>query len=217
MNNIFAVKFNKGNIKPSSRVWLSRQMKDPYVKRAYHEGYRSRAAFKLLEIDDKFRLIRNAKFIIDLGSAPGGWSQVLAERSVNKNAVIASIDLQPFHSLDRIVQFCGDFEDKNLRLQIINYFPEKVSLIASDMAPPTSGHASIDHIRIMMLAESTWLFAQNMLANNGNLIIKLFQGSREKAFLESLRTSFRKVCFFKPKSSRSESSEIYVIAVGFEK
>ncbi|MDR0632259.1 MAG: RlmE family RNA methyltransferase [Holosporaceae bacterium] len=204
----------RGNRKLSSRLWLDRHVHDVYVKRAHLEGYRSRAAFKLMELDDKFHLIKNAKRIVDLGAAPGGWSQVLASRS-SQDARIAAIDLLPFDPLDRVQQFCGDFENESNLLDIMNYLGQKADLIVSDMAPSTVGHAKTDHIQIMGLAESVRSFAMSSLGNTGAFVVKIFQGGREKLFFESLRENFLKVCFFKPKSSRSLSAEMYIVAMEF--
>lgn len=198
----------------SSRRWLDRQLHDPYVKKARSEGYRSRAAFKLIEIDDKFRLLRNAKSIVDLGAAPGGWSQLLVQRTVG--AKIASVDIVHFGEIDGVQQFIGDFEDENIQHDVIEYLGGNADLIISDMAPATIGHANTDHLRIMNLVESSYDFAQNVLSCNGSFIAKIFQGGEEVDFLKNLRQSFQKVCFFKPKSSRSISVEIYVVAIGFK-
>ncbi|MDR0753330.1 MAG: RlmE family RNA methyltransferase [Holosporaceae bacterium] len=206
----------KGKRSLSSRLWLDRQLHDPYVRRAQLEGYRSRAAFKLMEIDDKFHLIKNAKYIIDVGAAPGGWSQVLSQRS-SDDAKIAAIDLLPLRAPDKVRQFCGDFECKNNQLDLLNYMRQGADLIVSDMAPSSIGHAQTEHIKIMRMAENVYAFSRNVLRKNGSLAIKIFQGGREKLFQESLRKDFQIVCFFKPKSSRSTSTEIYIIALGFVK
>jgi 23S rRNA (uridine2552-2'-O)-methyltransferase len=184
------------------------------VKRARREGYRSRAAFKLMELDDKFHLIKNAKRMVDLGAAPGGWSQVLALRS-SQDARIAAIDLLPFNSLNRVQQFLGNFENENNQLDIMNYLGQKADLIVSDMAPSTVGHAQSDHIQIMRLAENVRAFALTFLVNRGAFVVKIFQGGKEKLFLESLKENFLEVCFFKPKSSRSLSAEMYIVAMEF--
>jgi 23S rRNA (uridine2552-2'-O)-methyltransferase len=204
----------KGNRSLSSRLWLNRQINDPYVKLAQKEGYRSRAAFKLIEMDDKYRLIKNAKCIVDLGAAPGGWSQVLAQRS-SSEAKIAAVDLLPFHPLEKVQQFHGSFED--LSEAILDYLGQKADLVASDMAPSTIGHPQTDHLRIMNLVEGAYLFTENALQKGGTFIAKIFQGGKEKPFVELLKKDFEKVCFFKPKSSRSLSSEVYIIAMGFKK
>ncbi|GHT95818.1 ribosomal RNA large subunit methyltransferase E [Alphaproteobacteria bacterium] len=202
-----------GKMSLSSRRWLDRQNSDPYVKKAHNEGYRSRAVYKLIEIDDKFHLIRNAKSIIDLGAAPGGWSQLLVQRSSEGTNIVAT-DLLHFHPIDGLVQVIGDFEDEAVQSEIMSYTDGKADLIVSDMAPSTIGHPQTDHLRIMRLVESTYYFAQSALANGGNFVAKIFQGGEEKKLMDSARKDFQKVCFFKPKSSRKMSSEIYIVALG---
>lgn len=198
----------------SSRLWLNRQLHDPYVKRAHEEGYRSRAAYKLIEIDEKFHLIKKAKCIIDLGAAPGGWSQYLSEKS-DVMAKIAAIDLLRFAPIEKVQQFIGDFEEQSNQNAIVEYLGQKADLIVSDMAPATLGCPQTDHLRIMRLVQSAYQFAENMLTNNGAFVAKIFQGGTEKDFVDQLKKSFRHVQFFKPKASRSLSVEIYVIATGF--
>ncbi|MDR1334459.1 MAG: RlmE family RNA methyltransferase [Holosporaceae bacterium] len=204
----------KGNRSLSSRLWLNRQINDPYVKLAQREGYRSRAAFKLIEMDDKYHLIRNAKCIVDLGAAPGGWSQVLAQRS-SPEVKIAAVDLLPFHPLEKVQLFQGNFED--LQDAILDYLGQKADLVVSDMAPSTIGHPQTDHLRIMNLVEGAYSFAENALQKGGTFLAKVFQGGKEKLLTELLKKDFQKVCFFKPKSSRSLSSEVYIVAMGFQK
>jgi len=199
----------------SSRLWLNRQMHDPYVKKAHSEGYRCRAAYKLIEIDEKFHLIKKSNCIVDLGAAPGGWSQLLSQRS-SENAKIAAIDLLQFNPLDKVQQFIGDFEDPKNQQAIISYLGQKADLIVSDMAPATMGHAQTDHLRIMRLVRSAFEFAKNMLIPNGAFVAKIFQGGTEKSFVEELKQSFKNVQFFKPKASRSLSVEIYIVATGFK-
>ncbi|MDR2781761.1 MAG: RlmE family RNA methyltransferase [Holosporaceae bacterium] len=206
----------KGKRSLSSRRWLDRQLQDPYVKRAQREGYRCRAAFKLMEIDDKFRLIKNAKYMIDLGAAPGGWCQVLSQRS-SADAKISAIDLLQLEAFDKIQLFRGDFKEEDNQRALLNYLGQKPDLIVSDMAPPTIGHAKTEHIQIMELVENAYVFTANVLQINGSFVAKIFQGGREKSFLELLQKNFREVCFFKPKSSRNLSAEIYIVATGFKK
>lgn len=205
----------KGNKTLSSRLWLNRQLNDPFVKKAHKEGYRSRAAFKLVEIDDKFHLIKNAKTIVDVGAAPGGWSQLLSQRS-SADAKIASIDLLRFDPLEKVEQFLGDFEDEENQRKIIEYLGEKADLIVSDIAPSTIGHAQTDHLRMMNLLYSVYDFVGQVLKPNGAFVAKLFQGGQEKKFLDMLKRDFQKATFFKPKASRSVSVEIYVVAMGFK-
>lgn len=198
----------------SSRLWLNRQLNDAYVKKAHEEGYRSRATYKLMEIDEKFHLVKQAKCIVDLGAAPGGWSQYLSEKSSNSTK-IAAIDLLKFAPIEKVQQFIGDFEDQNNQNAIIEYLGQKADLIVSDMAPATLGHSQTDHLRIMRLVKSAYFFSENMLVENGSFVVKIFQGGTEKNFVDQLKKSFKHVQFFKPKASRSLSVEIYVIATGF--
>ena len=205
-----------GKFSESSRRWLDRQNRDPYVKKAINEGYRSRAAYKLIEIDDKFHLIRNAKTIVDIGAAPGGWSQVLAERSTS-NAKIAAVDLLKFNPIDdKVRQFFGDFENENLQKEIMEYLDDYADLVVSDMAPATLGHRQSDHLCIMGLVENAYFFAQQVLKNGGAFIAKIFQGGGEKKFFDTLKKEFQIARFFKPKASRTESVEIYVVAIGYK-
>jgi 23S rRNA (uridine2552-2'-O)-methyltransferase len=200
----------------SSRLWLDRQRRDLYVKQARREGYRSRAVFKLMEMDDKFHLTKNAKTIVDLGAAPGGWCQLLSER-VEEDARIAAIDLVNFPSIPRVEQFIGDFTAEENQQKMVDYFGCKIDLVLSDMAPSSIGHPATDHQRLMNLVRGAHRFVKNVLTDRGNFITKIFQGGEEKKFFEELREDFEKVCFFKPKSSRSPSAEIYVVALGFKK
>ena len=205
-----------GKFSASSRRWLDRQKRDPYVKKAISEGYRSRAAYKLIEIDDKFHLIKNAKRIVDIGAAPGGWSQILAERSAT-DTKIAAIDLLKFNPIDdKVHQFFGDFENENLQKEIIEYLGDNADLVVSDMAPATLGHRQSDHLRIMGLVESAYFFAQQVLKKGGSFVAKIFQGGEEKNFFDKLKQEFQTAKFFKPKASRSESVEIYVVAIGYK-
>ncbi|MDR1560974.1 MAG: RlmE family RNA methyltransferase [Holosporaceae bacterium] len=199
----------------SSRLWLNRQLKDVYVKQARDGGYRSRAVFKLMEIDDKFRIIKNTKCIIDLGAAPGSWCQLLSQRS-SDTAKIVAIDLLDFSAVEKVQQFVGNFEDEKNQVKIMDYLRQKADLIVSDMASATSGHAQTDHLRIMQLACGAYSFAQNALQEGGSFVTKIFQGGREKAFFENIKKDFQKARFFKPKASRNLSSEIYIVATGFK-
>lgn len=205
----------KGKMSLSSRLWLDRQMKDPYVKLAHKEHYRSRAAYKLIEIDEKFKLVKKSKYIIDLGAAPGGWSQLLAQRS-SEEAKIVAIDLLNFEELPKVQQFIGDFEDENNQKQIIDALGHKADLIVSDMAPATLGHAQTDHLRIMRLVTSAYDFALNTLAKGGSFVAKVFIGGKEKTFFDRVKKDFEKAYFYKPKASRSSSVEIYIVGVSFK-
>ncbi len=205
----------KGKMSLSSRLWLDRQLNDPYVKLAHKEGYRCRAAYKLQEIDEKFKLIKKSKCIIDLGAAPGGWSQLLAQKS-SSNAKIVAIDLLNFQPIDKVKIFIGDFEDSQNQKNIKEYLGEKADLIVSDMAPSTIGHAQTDHLRIMRLVSTAYDFVQEMLQPGGSFIAKIFMGGQEKSFLEKMKKDFSVATFYKPKASRSLSVEIYVVGIGFK-
>lgn len=209
------IKFDK-KFSGSSRTWLTRQQNDMYVKRAVSEGYRSRAAYKLMEIDDKFRLIKSANKIIDIGASPGGWSQVLDQRSC-PDSKIAAIDLLHFASVsEKVTQFFGDFEDEEIQRKIADFLDNSADLIVSDMAPATIGHRQSDHWRIMRLVESAYYFSQGILREGGAFLAKIFHGGDEKEFFEKIRKDFNTAKFFKPKSSRSESTEVYVIGIGYK-
>lgn len=202
----------KGKMSLSSRLWLNRQENDPYVKLAQKEGFRSRAVFKLEEIDDKFKIIKKSKAIIDLGAAPGGWSQLLTERT-SDDAKIAAIDLLKFDGIAGVQQFIGDFEDPENQQKILDYLGSKADLIVSDMAPNTIGHPSTDHLRIMSLVNSAYEFALKNLAPGGSFVAKIFIGGKEKDLMGRMKRDFESAQFFKPKSSRSLSSEIYVVGI----
>jgi len=152
---------------------------------------------------------------VDLGAAPGGWSQFLAEKS-SDSAKIAAIDLLDFDPIEKVRQFIGDFEDFENQQAIIDYLGSKADLIVSDMAPATVGHQQTDHLRIMRLVSSAYDFAKKMLSPGGNFVAKIFMGGKEKQLLEQMRKDFESACFFKPKSSRSLSVEIYVIGKKFK-
>lgn len=210
-----SLKFRK-KFTSSSRNWLIRQRNDPYVKQAEKDGYRSRAAYKLIEMDDRFQFIRNSKKIIDVGAAPGGWSQVLSKKS-SSNTKIAAIDLLQFAPVcDKIRHFVGNFEDENVRKGILDFLEGSADLIVSDMAPATIGHRQSDHWRMMALVESAYMFSQEILQKGGAFVAKIFRGGDEKIFFEKMRNDFELAEFFKPKSSRQESVEMYVIGLGYK-
>ncbi|MDR1365617.1 MAG: RlmE family RNA methyltransferase [Holosporales bacterium] len=213
------VRITKDRLKKlSSRRWVERQLNDPFVAAAKKQGYRSRAAFKLIEIDDKFKLIRKARTILDLGAAPGGWSQVAAERAcdgANERKLVASdlLDIAPINGTEFVK---GDFNDEEVVRRILGVLGDKPDLILSDMAPNTVGHAKTDHIRIISLVKNAATFVLNNLAFGGSFVVKVLQGGGEQKLLADLKVSFGKVTHFKPKSSRKESSELYLIAAGFK-
>jgi 23S rRNA (uridine2552-2'-O)-methyltransferase len=192
--------------------WLRRQLNDPYVQAAQREGWRSRAAFKLIELDERHHLIRKGGLVLDLGAAPGGWTQVALKRGA---ARVVGIDLLPVEPIPGAALIQGDIMDPASEPALLAMLGGKPDLVLSDMAPNTTGHAATDHIRIMALAELTLEIAQPILAEGGGFVCKLFQGGAERGMLERLKRSFREVRHAKPPASRKESSELYVVATGF--
>ena len=207
-----SVKTARGR-KTSSTRWLQRQLNDPFVREAHRLGYRSRAAFKLLELDDRYRLFRKGAKVIDLGAAPGGWSQIALERVGSSGHVVAldRLSIEPLIGLDIIE---ADIFSKEAELSIKIKIGEKVDVVLSDMAAPSTGHASTDHLRIMSLAEAAYEFAQPRLVEGGVFVTKVFQGGTDRDLLEVLKHDFVKVLHAKPKSSRAASSEMYMVAMG---
>lgn len=206
--------------KPSSTKWLQRQLNDPYVSLAKKEGYRSRAAYKLIEIDDKFALLKPGKRVVDLGCAPGGWSQVAAVRtkSTDGNTLVVGMDLLAVPTIAGVTLFQHDFSADDAP-QILKdaLGGHKVDVVLSDIAPNTTGHAATDHMRIMALLEMAVEFACEVLVPGGAFAGKVFQGGAEKDVLTQLKKHFASVKHFKPKASRSDSAEMYVVATGFRK
>lgn len=211
------VKTAKGR-KKSSTNWLRRQLNDPYVERARLEGYRSRAAFKLVEINEKFKLFQPGMKILDLGAAPGGWSQVAAHltKSTNENPNILALDLLEFDSIPGVINMQKDFLEENAKDEITGKMGDKFDVVMSDMAANTTGHTKTDHIRIMELCEKAAIFAFEVLKKDGAFIAKIFKGGTEGELLNQIKTKFSKVKHFKPKSSRAESAEEYLVATGFK-
>jgi 23S rRNA (uridine2552-2'-O)-methyltransferase len=208
------VKTAKGR-KLSSKLWLERQLNDPYVAEAKRLGYRSRAAFKLAEIDDKYKFLKPGGRVVDLGAAPGGWVQVALER-VGPNGRVVGIDLQEIEPIAGAALLVGDFFDQDApgRLQALLDGPADVVL--SDMAAASTGHAGTDHLRIMALAEAALDFALEVLAPGGAFVAKVLQGGSERSLLEAMRRNFAKVAHVKPPASRKDSAELYVAATGFK-
>ena len=198
----------------SSRKWLLRQLNDPYVAAAHDEGYRSRAAFKLIQLDEQFQVLKSGLRVVDLGAAPGGWSQIAARQIGAKGKLIA-LDILPMDPLPNTTVLHLDFlaEDAPDRLKAALGGP--ADLVLSDLAPSTTGHASTDHIRVMMLAEAAAYFATEVLTPGGAFVCKFFQGGAEKQLLDMLKQRFAKVRHAKPHASRAESSETYLVAQGF--
>ncbi len=204
--------------RPSSQRWLERQLNDPYVAAAKREGWRSRAAFKLAEIDDKHHFLKPGKRVIDLGAAPGGWSQIAAERtqSVAGKGQVVAIDISEMEPLPGVEVLHLDFmsEDAEERLKAL-LRDGGADVVLSDMAAPTTGHTRTDHLRIMGLAEAAAHFAIDVLAPGGTFLAKVFQGGTERELLDLLKRSFASVRHVKPPASRANSAELYVLATGY--
>jgi len=206
-----AVRTTRGRSAGSQR-WLARQLNDPYVAAAKAQGFRSRAAFKLIELDERFGLIRPAARVVDLGAAPGGWTQVAVQRGA---AHVVALDLLAMDPLPGATVLHGDFSEPVAVAQVVAALGGKADLVLSDMAPNTTGHTATDHIRIMALAEAALDFAVEVLAEGGAFVAKVFQGGSERDMLTRLKQSFASVRHAKPPASRKESSELYVVAQGF--
>jgi 23S rRNA (uridine2552-2'-O)-methyltransferase len=201
----------------SQTRWLERQLNDPYVARAKREGYRSRAAYKILEIDDKFKLFKPGGRIVDLGAAPGGWAQVAAKRVLaeeGKGKVIG-IDLLPIDGIPGVTFEVMDFNDEDAPERLKAMLGGPADVVMSDMAANTTGHKKTDHLRIIGLAELAVAFAREVLAPHGAFVAKVFQGGLETALLNDLKRDFTTVRHVKPAASRADSSELYVLATGF--
>ena len=207
------LKTAKGRSNASQR-WLARQINDPYVKAAQAQGYRSRAAFKLIELDEKFGLLRPGLRIVDLGAAPGGWTQAALRRLEDRGRIVG-LDLLPIDPLPGATLLQGDFQDDAAEAAVLAALDGPADLVLSDMAPNTTGHGATDHLRIMLLADLALDFALKVLSPGGAFVTKVFQGGSEKAMLEKLRRHFGKVAHAKPPASRKESSELYVVAIGY--
>ncbi|MEN2494705.1 MAG: Ribosomal RNA large subunit methyltransferase E [Hyphomicrobiaceae bacterium hypho_1] len=205
--------------KLSSTQWLRRQLNDPYVAEARRLGYRSRAAFKLSEIDDKYHLLKVGNTVIDLGAAPGGWTQVAVNRvrSIEGSGQVIAIDVEKMEAVAGAQMMCLDFMNiKQYESLHENLKDSGAHTVLSDMAAPSTGHSRTDHIRIMGLAEAAASFASKILLENGNFLCKVLQGGTEKVLLDTLKRDFSRVRHVKPKASRSDSSELYVLATGFK-
>jgi len=202
---------------PSSQKWLQRQLNDPYVARAKREGWRSRAAFKLLEIDDKVKLLKPGGRVVDLGAAPGGWSQVASQRvkaEEGKGKVIAIdlLEIDPVPGVDFAqMDFLTDDAPDRLKAMLGG----EADVVLSDMAANTTGHKATDHLRIVGLVELAIDFARQVLAPGGSFVAKVFQGGTEGTLLAELKRDFATVRHVKPQASRADSSELYVVATGF--
>lgn len=210
--------------KLSSTRWLQRQLSDPYVAEAKRQGYRSRAAFKLEQMDDRYHLLKPGARVVDLGAAPGGWTQVAVARTGSKGRVVA-LDLSPMESVAGAEILQGDFLEEECLLRLRQLLAGEgkeaagragqADVVLSDMAAPATGHRATDHLRIVALAEAALEFAEEVLAPGGCFVAKVLQGGSEPQLLKRLRQVFRKVHHVKPAASRPDSAELYVVGIGY--
>lgn len=198
--------------KTSSTRWLQRQLNDPYVEEAKKQGYRSRAAFKIKEMDEKLALFKPGMKVIDLGSAPGGWCQVAMERGVKD---IVAIDLLEMDSLGGVDFIQMDFMDNDAPDKLKDMLGGPVDVVMSDIAPNTTGHKQTDHLRIMAVVEAAYHFSCEVLKPDGVFVAKVFQGGAQNTLMAEMKKDFKTIKHIKPKASRKESSETYMVATGF--
>jgi 23S rRNA (uridine2552-2'-O)-methyltransferase len=202
----------------SSRAWLQRQLSDPYVVRAKRDGYRSRAAYKLVEIDDKFHLLKAGVRVVDLGAAPGGWSEIAARRAGASGRVIALdiLEMKPVAGVEFLqLDFLDASAPERLKQMLGDKNQGKADVVLSDMAANATGHRQTDHLRIMALAEAAAAFAREVLASGGAFLCKVLQGGTEASLLAELKRDFATVKHVKPPASRTDSAELYLLAKGF--
>jgi 23S rRNA (uridine2552-2'-O)-methyltransferase len=204
------------NRSQSSKQWLERQLNDPYVARAKSEGFRSRAAFKLIEIDDKYRLLKKGGRVVDLGAAPGGWSQVAAKRVGGEGRVVA-IDIQEMAPVAGVDFAVIDFLDRDAPDLLKARLGGEADAVLTDMAANATGHRKTDHLKIMALVEAAAQFAAEILKPGGSFLAKVLQGGTEPALLTELKRHFATVRHVKPAASRADSAELYLLATGFRR
>ena len=192
-----------------SKKWLNKQRRDIYVRKSKLEGYRSRAIYKLKEIDDKFKIVRNGIKVVDLGSAPGSWSQYLSEKS--KNSKILSIDLKDIEKINNVTHLIGDFLEEKNQVKISGFFGEKLDLIVSDMAVNTTGNKNLDAISTGELSINAMKFSVRNLKKDGSFVSKIFMGSTFNEIVENGKKNFKEVKVYKPPSSRKDSKESFII------
>jgi len=204
----------------SSTLWLERQLNDPYVAEAKRLGYRSRAAFKLIQLDDRFNFLKPGALVLDLGAAPGGWTQVAVERVMpkeGKRGRVVGIDLSPMDAVAGAELIVGDFLADEAPDKLKRALGGPADVVLSDMAAATTGHAQTDHLRIIGLAEAAHAFAREVLKPGGVFVAKVLQGGSTRDLLNALKHDFHDVRHVKPAASRANSAEIYVVAQGFRK
>ena len=196
----------------SSRAWLKRQLNDPYVAAAKAKGYRSRAAFKLIELNEKFRFLKKGARVLDLGAAPGGWSQVAA----TAGATVVAADVLEMEEIPGVTFFQADLTDPDVPAMLKQALDGLADIVLTDMAAPTTGHRATDHIRTIALVEIALEVALDTLKPGGSFVGKVFQGGSSNELLARLKKAFREVKHVKPPASRQESVELYVVALGFK-
>jgi len=208
-----------GKRKLSSKLWLERQLNDPYVAQAKRDGFRSRAAYKLKEIDDKYRLLKSGQAVVDLGAAPGGWSQIAARRvgTAEGRGRVVAIDLLEMPEIPGVTFAQLDFLDERAPLWLREMLGGGADMVMSDMAPNTTGHRSTDQLRLLGLVEGAAAFAAEVLNPGGTFLAKVFQSGADAALLAELKRDFTTVRHVKPAASRQDSSERYLLATGFRR
>ncbi|GEP60765.1 RlmE family RNA methyltransferase [Reyranella soli] len=201
----------------SSQRWLQRQLNDPYVAEAKKRGYRSRAAFKLLQLDDQFRFLKPGGRVVDLGAAPGGWTQVAVERVKpgKGGGVVVGIDITPIEPIAGATVLAKDFYDDDAPAVLEELLGGPADVVLSDMAAAATGETQVDHLRIMGLAETAHDFARQVLKPGGSFVAKVLRGGTERTLLDRLKRDFAKVKHVKPEASRADSAEMYVVGIGF--
>ncbi|MDR3517376.1 MAG: RlmE family RNA methyltransferase [Azospirillaceae bacterium] len=200
----------------SSTRWLERQLNDPYVAEAHKLGLRSRAAFKLMQLDERFHLLARGRRVVDLGAAPGGWTEVVVKK-VGDGGKVVALDILEMAPVAGASVMQADFLDETVPERLRALLDGPADIVLSDMAAPTTGHQATDHLRIMALAEAAYVFAAEVLAPGGAFICKLFQGGAERDLLEQLKRDFVQVRHAKPPASRADSAETYIVATGFRR
>ena len=208
----------KGRSAASTR-WLRRQLNDPYVAKAKRAGYRSRAAFKLIEIDDKYGFLKPGALVVDLGAAPGGWSQVAAARvgAADGKGRLVAVDILPMDPIPGVDVLELDFLAEDAPKRLEDKLGGRADVVLCDMAPNTTGHKATDHLRIVALAEAALRFAREVLAPGGSFVAKVWSGGSEAGLLAEMKRDFASVRHVKPKASRAASPEVYVVASGFRR
>lgn len=200
--------------KKSSNQWLLRQLNDPYVAEAQRQGYRSRAAFKLIQLDEKFKFLGKGKTIVDLGCAPGGWTQIAVQRNKGSGQVVG-LDILPTEPIVGATLIQQDFTTEDAADKLKALLNGKADIVMSDMAANTTGHQQTDHLRTIALVELAYDFAKDVLNDGGIFIAKVFKGGAEADFLAEIKKNFARVVHFKPDASRKTSPEEYLVAIGF--